>query len=121
MSGTPASTKIIVFSIFVLIMSIIPNFAQSEINPVNFSADDISCYSDSLQWLADNLTEDLLSRAENAPDTFPLMGYNNGDCRVSFYAPDSGEYRLHIEVEGESYDIVADNIDFDNASLVSDE
>lgn len=121
MSGTQASSKIIVFSIFVLLLSVIPGFAQSDSSPVYFSADDISCYSDSLEWLADNLTDDLLSRAGNAPDSFPLMGYDNGDCRVSFYASDSGDYRLHIEVEGESYDIIADNIDFDNASLASDE
>jgi hypothetical protein len=77
----------------------------------------VYCYSDTT-WLAffvDQSTVDAWDTTQ-AQD-IPVVEVNENDCRAAFYILDSGEYQINLwSKEGKLYEIIADNLEFQNAT-----
>lgn len=79
----------------------------------------VYCYADGVSWLAFQINQDIVDNANpNLEQSVPILEYEQGDCHAAFYILDAGEYQINIWTsDNKLYEIVADNINFENATM----
>lgn len=97
------------------------NWGYGDLDAVVYSQGDgaiIYCYEETA-WLAFQITPEIVEAWDTSlPQETPVLEFDDGACRTAFYILDTGEYQINIWTEdGKLYEIIADNLRFENASL----
>jgi hypothetical protein len=102
------------------------NWQFGDLSAVIFDHEDgvvVYCYVDGATWLGMHINQELVDNADaNQAQEIPVLEYNENGCHVAFYVLDSGEYQINIWThDNKFYEIIADNLDFANATMRSTE
>jgi hypothetical protein len=68
-------------------------------------------------WLGMHITQAVVDAWDTSlPQAVPVLEVNHDGCRAAFYILDDGLYQINVwSYEGKIYEIIADNIHFDEA------
>lgn len=78
------------------------------------------CHSDGAVWAGMYINQATVDNAGETSQDVPVVDYNDNGCHVAFYILDNGQYQINIWTwNGKLYEMLADNINFTNATMRS--
>lgn len=99
------------------------NWQYGDLNAVVYaheSGDGVAvyCYVDGVTGLGMQVNQATVDNAGATSQDVPVLEHNENGCHVAFYILDSGEYQINIWTwDGKLYEIIADNINFTDATM----
>ena len=98
------------------------NWQYGDLNAIIYNHADgvaVYCYNQGSTWLGMHINQAMVDNAPvYQPQTVPVAEYTENGCHIAFYILDNGEYQLNIWTwDGKLYELIADNINFSNATM----